>query len=404
MDAVRVAWRNLWRNRTRTVICLSAAGIGTAILMLVFGLFLGLSRQLVYSVTGLGTGDVQVHAPGYLSEPSLWTTIEDPQAIIAFAGQTGSRAAPRGLGGALVGLGDRSVGALVHGVDPRAEREMGRLPGHVGSGRYLDEAVPRGIVIGRLLARALKAKVGSQLVVLAQAADGSLGNDIFTVVGIMKSIGSGPDRSHAFVLRRDFDELFALDGAVHEIALLAPKKRGAQWLAGRLSERFPGAEVRTWRQLRPAVADLVAVFDASIWLPAALFLLAASLGIVNTILMATYERIPEFGMIRSLGASPWRIVRDVAAEGVLIGVAATVFGGVLGAGLCYFGAVHGFDFSSDQPFELGGMVVDPIVRVRITPAVIGFPIVSMWAVSLLAALYPAFKAARIKPVEALTHI
>ncbi len=402
-DALVLAWRNLWRNRTRTAICLSATGFCTAILMLVFGLFLGLSQQLVRSVTSMGTGDSQVHAQGYLSEPSIWTTIENPKAIVAAAKQKGARAAPRALGGALLALSDKSVGVLLHGVDPKAERQVSKLPGHMESGGYLDEEASKGIVIGNKLARALDAKVGSQPVAVVQAADGSTGNEIFTVVGILKSVGSGPDRSHAFVLRREFEELFGMQGAVHEIALVAAKPPGAHPLTEQLSAQFPQADAQTWQQLQPVVADTVAVFDASIWFPAALFLLAAALGILNTILMATYERIPEFGIVRALGASPWRIIRDVAIEGLVLGVVATVVGSILGGALCYFGAVNGFDFSSDQPLELAGIVVDPVVHVRVTPAVILFPIASMWVVSTLAALYPAVKAARINPVEAMTH-
>lgn len=404
MNDFRIAWRNIWRNRARTVICLSTMAICTSILMLVFGLFLGLSQQLERSVTSMGVGNAQVHARGYLSEPSLWNIVGNAGAIMADAAQTKVRAAPRGIGSALLCLGEKTTGALVHGINPSAEQRVSRLPSHIGSGKYLDGKVSKGIVIGCKLARALDAKVGSKLVALTQAADGTTGNDIFTVVGILNPVGAVPDRSHAYILGRDFDNLFALKHAVHEIAFVVPEQLEARRFAERISARFPQVEALPWQRLQPAVADAVAVFDASIWFPAALFLLAATLGILNTILMATYERVPEFGMIRSLGASPWRIVRDIATEGLVLGVLATLIGGALGAGLCYFGSVNGFDFGSSQPLELSGIVVDPIIHIKVTLPVIGFPIASMWFVSLLASLYPALKAAHLNPIEAMRHI
>ena len=300
----RQAWRNLWRNPRRTFITMTAVGLNAAILIAVYSLMDGLLKQTVANVTDLVIGEVQIHVPKYLVNRSIYSALSKPGAILAEMDSAGVAAAPRSYGYGLVARESKSAGALFWGVDPARERKAFDLSRHMLRGRFLGDE-PRGkIVLGRKLARTLNAEVGSELVVVVQAADGSLGNELFLVEGILKTAGEVIDRNAALLHQADFRDLFVSGGRIHEIALNSRGNPGLDEVAGIAARSAPGAEVRTWRQLVPSLSDMLNLFDASIGLFGLVFFLAGGLGVMNTMLMATFERVREFGILKGPGGRP----------------------------------------------------------------------------------------------------
>ena len=166
-----------------------------------------------------------------------------------------------------------------------------------------------------------------------------------------------------------------------------------------------GAELLTWKKILPQLADMVQLFDAVIWIFGLIFMLAAALGVVNTLLMSTFERIHEFGVLKALGAGPLRIVRDVAAEAFLLALLSTLIGVAVGVVATVYLQHHGIDLSGlGGDITFGGVAFNPIWRATLTARIVWVPVVSMWLVCVLAALYPAAKAARLNVVRALTHV
>ena len=220
MLTFKLAWRNLWRNGKRTSISLAAIGIGTAIVIAIYGLTWGMMAQRVGNVTNIVVGEGQVHAPGYLKDRSIYKTIGDPEGILETAKHGGVGAAARSCGFGLVSHGTKSAGAMFWGVDPDVERAVFDLPKHVrNGGGFLASKPRRGMVLGTKLARSLNVDAGDEIVAVVQAADGSLGNELFTVTGILKTVGEGIDRSAAIIHRSDFQELFVCGDIIHEIAV-----------------------------------------------------------------------------------------------------------------------------------------------------------------------------------------
>jgi ABC-type lipoprotein release transport system permease subunit len=213
------AWRNLWRNGRRTAITLAAVMLSTAILVVTRALMQGMAEGAIRNATALGVGEVQVHAPGYLTGRSFYQALPDPAGVLAAARAGGVAAAPRSYGYGLVAHDTKSAGAVFWGLDPAVERATFDLAAHVVSGSFLAAQSARGAVIGRKLARSLGAGVGDELVVVVQAADGSLGNELYTVAGVLEAVGEEIDRSAVLVHRADFEELFVAGGRVHEVAL-----------------------------------------------------------------------------------------------------------------------------------------------------------------------------------------
>lgn len=402
MNTLQYGWRNLWRNTRRTCITLAAVTLSTTILIASYGLMDGLMEHAVSNATNLVVGEVQVHAQGYREDHSIYKALTRPDLILLAAKQHDVAAAPRRYGYGLVAVGTKSAGARFWGVAPALERNTFDLAQHLDKGRFLAETSQRGIVLGQKLARSLKAKIGSEIVVVVQAADGSLGNDLYTVTGILKAAGDSIDRNAALIHEADFVELFVSGERIHEVALNSRGKVSPEKLTELLSIAAPEEEIMNWRQLLPEVSDMVNLFDVSILIFGLIFLLAAGMGVMNTMLMATYERIREFGILKALGATPWRIVMDVATEALVLAALGTVLGTILGLAGSYYLQEVGLDLSIFAgTYSVGGVAFDPIWRATISFKMVYLPVVLMLLIGLVASLYPATLAARLDPVRAI---
>ena len=406
MDLVRLAWRNIWRNGKRTAITASAIALNTAILIVSYGLMLGLVEQMVRTATRMAVGDVQVHAQGFRSDRSLYKTIEHPAQILAAARDKGLAAAARAQGFGLVSSGIKSSGAIFWGVDPAAEREAFEMPTQLLQGSYLGEPARQEVVLGQKLARSLRAEVGCEIVAVVQAADGSLGNELFRVSGILKAISEDLDRTLAIVHRDDYATLFVAPGKIHEIAIWGRGALEPSEVVRRLDVAGAGEEMLTWQELQPQLAALVQVYDVAIWIFGLVFLLAAGLGVMNTMLMATFERIREFGILKAIGTTPWRIVRDVALEAWMLALVSTAVAVVLGGLGAWYLKIQGLDLSifSSRSFSIAGLAFQTQWKGVLTVGVVLIPVVAMWLVCVLSSLYPAIKAARLDPVRAIHHV
>jgi ABC-type lipoprotein release transport system permease subunit len=401
---LRFAWRNLWRNTRRTGITLAAVLLNTAILIIFYGLNEGLIQNMVRNSTQLVVGEAQAHAPGYLEDRSFYKSLDRPEERVKAMEAAGVGAAPRSFGYGLVSVGSKSAGAVFWGIDPSRERAVLDLPRHVMQGRFLADRPERGAVLGRKLARSLNAEVGSEIIVVVQAADGSLGNELYTVTGILKSAGEAIDRGAVMLHRSDFEALFVSGGRVHEIVLNAKGRVPMEELAGKARALMPGADVKTWRQLLPLLSDMLRIMDGALAVFGAIFFLAGGLGVMNTMLMATYERIREIGIQKALGATPLRIVAGVTAEALVLALAATAGGALLGLACTYYLKTVGIDTTSFAgEFTFSGMAFDPVWHAVLRLKVVVLPVVIMWVTCTLAALYPAVLAARLDPVRAIHH-
>ena len=405
MNTWRVAWRNLWRNRRRTAITVISIAISTFSLVVLFSLMFGMVDQLVRNATELGVGQVQVHAPEYLTEPTIDKSVREPQAIVDWADARGIPAAPRSMGVGLLAKDAQSSGIQFWGVDAARERSVGKLADHLAQGTFVTHGPAKSIVIGSKLARALDAQLGTELVALVQARDGSLGNALFRVTGILKSVSEGFDGGVALISREDFSELFVTGDAVHELVFSSGGRVATDEVERLVDAAARGNDVQSWQTIVPMLADFVVLFNRVNFLISCIFFIAAGLGVLNTMLMASYERIPEFGLIRALGASPWRVVREVAAEAALLGALGSAVGGLLGLARCLRLESNGIDLSQvGNSLSMSGVALDPVWRALVTPTSVLFPIVSMCVICVIAAVHPALKAARLSPLQSLNHV
>lgn len=402
-STTRIAWRSLWRNRRRTALALAAIGLSTAVVLAFNGVVRAYGDWMVDTITGPLLGDVQVHSPGWRKDRGVERTLPDASATIAklrrdpaIGGASGRAYAP-----VLVAARDEGFAAIVIGVDPGSEAQpMGLLA------RASELPSGRRILVGRKLAVTIGARPGDELALVGQGVDGSFANDLYVVAAVVETPVDMVNRQAIVMELGEAQRLFAMTDEVHEIVIhLRPGADGAA-LARRLASELPGAEVLEWRAIAPDLVNLVELVDAAWLFVLILVFVAAAAGIANTMLISTFERTRELGMLLALGTRPLRIVAMVVLEGLALALVGVVAGFALGAGLVAIFHQVGFDLAEltgGGPSEVSfaGMAWS----MRLFPTL--YPIdfirifVAVMVTALLAAAWPAIRAARLQPVAAL---
>ena len=204
MKIVKVSWRNLWRNSTRTNMTIAAVSLCVAILIIFQSLIVGLIGKAVYNTTNLVVGEVQIHAIGYLDDRSIYKSLKNIEDIRAVAKENNIGIVERSYGFGLISSGTKSAGTQFWGINPESELKYFDFANHIDEGNFLTKKSLNKVVLGKKLARSLAADVGTELVVFVQGADGSLGNELFYVTGILENVADNIDRGAAFILKDDF--------------------------------------------------------------------------------------------------------------------------------------------------------------------------------------------------------
>ena len=404
MKTIEVSWRNLWRNRTRTNVTIAAVALCIAILIIFQSMIVGLIEKAVFNTTNLVIGEVQIHANGYLNDKSLYKDLKNTEKIKSIAKKNNIGLVERSYGFGLISSGTKSAGTQFWGVNPESELMHFDFAKHINQGTFLNSSSSNKIVLGNKLALSLAAEVGTELVVFVQGADGSLGNDLFYVSGILKNVAENIDRSAAIILENDFNILFSSNNMIHEIALNSKGNFEAEEIQNLMSAEIKDVEIDTWKQLMPTIAlmtEKMSVFMRTLF--SLIFTIAAGLGVMNTMIMSTYDRMKEFGIIRAIGATPWRIIKQVSLEAIILTFIASIIGTIVGLSVALYFQKYGFDVSGQGNFSFGGVVMDPIWKASVSLGIILLPIGLMMLTSILSSLYPASIAARIKPVEAIHY-
>ena len=413
----RVAWRNLWRNRGRTLITASGLAFGYLSAVLMVGLTDGMSAELIENGTRLLVGQVQVHAHDYLPERNMHRTVGGYEGtdLGAFLSRIESHAdvvaaAPRLYGGGLVSSGERTQAALLLGVDPDRESRVSVLLSRLEAGR-LPRPGAREVLLGAELARQLELSPGDEVVVVAPAADGSMGNDLYTLVGLFRTGTPALDANYGVLALGDLQLLMAMDpGRVHEVALTVSRPWDTPAIASALDthlasgpdEGGPRVAVKAWTELRPELAEAIGLMDSLNFIIVLIIFGMAVFGVANTMLIGTFERRKEFAVVRALGSANTGVSRTVVYEGVILGAVSLVAGALLTWPLLVWFHNAPPDLSAFiGGFSWSGSQWRPILRVEYS---VDAPVISALALfftAIVAAVYPAWRATRVPPADAL---
>jgi ABC-type lipoprotein release transport system permease subunit len=404
-STLRIAWRNLWRNRRRTGLAVAAIGLAVALVLFYHALLRAYGDWILETLTGPMLGHVQIHAPEWRKDRAMDRTLRNVSAVLGELRRDPDieSAEVRIYAPALAALGEEGFAVVVLGVDWEAESRPNRLLSGAATPRARGRAL-----MGKNLAEMMGVREGDEVAIVGQGADGSLANDLFRVEGLVSSPVDFLNRQGVVLSLDEAQTLFAMPDEAHEVVVHARDPENAKPLASRLASlpALAGAEALDWQNIAPEMLSFVEIVDVAGIFALALVFVAATAGVANTMLMATFERTRELGMLLALGAAPGRIVRMILAESIALGLTGAALGGALGALVVAVTHETGLDFAAltgGGPSEISfaGLLWSLRFYPSLALADVVRTILAVLLTSFVASIWPALRAARLEPARAL---
>ena len=412
----RIGWRNLGRNPKRTVLTALGLAVGFFAVVFIVGWSQGLMVEMVESATSLVNGQIEIHDAEYRPDRSLYDTIggrdgADIDALLRVldADPAVTAAAPRVYSGGLVSSGQATAAGMFMGIDPVRELTLSRFLDPLIDGR-MPQPGRNELLVGEEMARQLAVGLGEELVIVASGADGSMANDLFTLVGVFGTGLVELDSTFAVMPLGDLQTLVVLaPERIHEIAVATTDPWIAEATAARLADAFLPTgrplEVVAWTTLNPAMVEYVALGDSMYFIIVIIVFAIAIFGVANTMVMATYERRREFAVMLALGATPGSVRAIVLYEAVALGVLSLAIGAVITFPLMVWFHNAPPDMSwAIADVTLMGALLSPSLRVEYDPQFWVVAALALFATALLASLLPAWRAARVPPADTLSAL
>jgi putative ABC transport system permease protein len=398
---LRLAVRNLFRQGKRTLFTGLSMLVGFVLASFFIGWADGTYNHIIDGFTRNRLGHIQIHRDGYLDDPSLYKTIEDPAGVernIETAAHIDSWT-PRIYVAGLASVGDQSAGARIIGIDPDREDRTTNIAEKLVKGAYFGSQ-PNQAVIGRTLATVLEAGVGDELIIVSQAADGSIANDIYDIIALIDTGDPGLNRSAVYLRLADAQTLFVLEGRVHEIAVTVDNLNHVRKVTDDLRHRLAGRdlEVDPWQVFASEFYKAMQADKNGMYLSLVVVVMVVAITILNTVLMSVLERQKEYGVLKAIGTRPGRIVGMVVTETSLLAVASILLGSILGFLLNWYFSRHGIALAN--PIEWGSVQFQ-YMKGEINARSFYLPSLTVIATSLLVCLPPALRAARTVPAETM---
>ena len=409
MEKLRLAWRNLWRNRRRTIITLTAISFSIMLVQAFHNLSFGVYESMVDSGVRAGSGHIAIYHTGYLNtrdEALTFQLASLPETIEQIPGVV--QVLPRIYLPALAQTSRESRGIVLIGVEPTKERLINPFLQNLSDQSMIRKSDSRDAIIGQRLLNELQIKLGQKFVVTAQHRNGSLHSELLRVRGVIKTGMRDVDNSLVLIGSQRAAMISGHVGNVHELAIILK----SAWLdrqvfpeVAKHLANYPSVEAVNWEQAMPNLANAIKLDYASQKFIFLIILLIVTIGVINTMLMSVMERMREFGVILALGSTPVKLGSLILLEALILGCISALLGSFLGCLATWFLATVGIDLETFIPetLEFGGVVFDTVLRANWdVPWMIQIAIYLI-GLTVLAALYPAVKAGRISPVEGMRH-
>ncbi len=402
---LKIAFRNIFRQKRRTILTALAMIVGFTLSSIVIGLSDGAYSNIIEMFTGSRIGHIQVHREGYHDKPSIYKTISDYESIgETIHSNTNVKAwTPRVYAGGLGSVGEKSTAVRIIGVDVARETKATQFDKKVFEGNTLAKTASREAVIGKGLARTLSATLGSKIVIFSQAADGSIANDEYTIVGITESDDNITDRITCYLHIEDAQELFVLEGRVHEIVVIVSNINKVGKITEAIKESLNDStfEVLPWQVVAKSFYDAMQTDKQGDAVARLIIMLIVAIGVLNTVLMSVLERTREYGVLKAVGTKPIQIFWLVICEVVIITIGSIAIGALLGVIINYVLSIHGLTYA--EGLTLGGVEFGTMYA-EVNAQCVLIPGITVMLSATLVGLFPAIKAARIMPAKAMrTH-
>ncbi len=400
----RLSWKNIWRNPLRSGSVIIAVLLGTWAAIFLSSFFSGMYEQHIQNELDNHVGHLQIHSPEYLKEARTNHYIASPDSVIQVLNQTPyvQSYSKRTLVTGLASSSANNFGVSIVGVLPDRERRVSSIHEQMVEGTYIDTTRRNPVVIGRPLAERLKLDVGSKVVLQFQDLSNDITAGLFRVSGLYSTNNERFDESHVFVHRNDLSNLIGKPNLTHEIIVRVDDYHKADAYANSLNTRMDPT-IESWQDVSPMLRYINSSLDTMMFVFMAIIILALTLGIINTMLMAVLERTQEIGMLMAIGMNRSYIFLMILWETFLLTLTGVPLGMLMSWGSIRSLQNTGIDLSafSEGLRQYGlGTRVYPILD----PDHFLYLALMVAAAALLAAIYPAWKALKLNPVEAIRKI
>ena len=411
---MKMAWRNIWRNTRRSI--LTAAAIAFACLLLVFMLSFqfGSYATMINASVKIHTGHIQVQHPEYHEKKEVRLVVPHPDRVDAVLESVAGVSAytHRSEAFSLASSAERTHGALVTGIDPPREARVSKIRSQVRSGGYLAPEDSQQALVGALLAKNLNLNIGDEITLLGQGRDGSIAASVVWVKGIFSTGIDDYDRAAIHIPLKTFQEIYSMGDAVHAVVLIADSLDSVPAVKSELRQKLrqmdaePGAEslrVLDWDELMPGLRQSIQMDLISGAIFYFILILVVAFSILNTFLMAIFERTREFGVLMAIGTDSRRLTRILLAESMTLTAIGILTGIVLGCLITAYFQTRGIDISgSSELLSQFGITGRLYPKLTVLSASCGPAAVLV--ITFVAALWPALKVRRLSPVEAMRHV
>lgn len=404
---LKLAWRNVWRNKRRSAITVASIACGLAAIMFGQSMIKSIQLQLVEKATGIIIGHIRVMTTGNDDPKIPDKPIRDTAAVARVLEGERSISAfePRILITGLVASPATSKGALVIGTDPERDPRITTISSYLKTGRWMRSGA-REIVFGSRMAKVLDVRLGEKVVIMAQASDGSMGAEAFRLVGVYESGSQSFDAQIVYIPVAALQELLVLGDRVTDFIIKVKDPEEVDAVRARIAsalQEHKDVVVHTWREVDREIVGIQNYQNALLLIVLGVVFAIVALGILNTLLMSLFERVREFGVLMAIGAKPRTVMAMVIMESLLLGGVGLILGVGLGSALIvHFGR-------AGLPLPIGEAIAyfmpfDTVIFLRFSWGRHWYALVTVIATCVLAALPPALRAARLKPAEALRHV
>jgi ABC-type lipoprotein release transport system permease subunit len=362
----------------------------------------GAYNNIIDMFTRNQMGHLQVHHKDYLDRPSMYKTVDNLPAIERVLKETEAVEswAPRLYSAGLASVGEKCAGVRIIGIDPHQENRTTDFQQKVTQGRMFSQSPAGEVIIGKGVAKVLNAQLEDEVVIVSQAADGSIANDLYRIVGILDSGDEIGDRTAFYLPLTVAQELLVLEGRVHEVALTVQHLDDVRGVNRQLQQKIenPKLSVEPWQVFARSFYIAMKADKEGMWIMLVIIVLVVAIGVLNTVLMSVLERRREYGVLKAVGTKPSQIVKMVLMEVNILGIICIIAGTAVGLLLNYIFSVHGY--SLPEPLTYGGMKFQHMFS-EINARSFYIPTITVIISATLVSLFPAIKAARTDPARSM---
>jgi putative ABC transport system permease protein len=402
---IKLAWRNIWRNKRRSFLTLAAVTFAVLMAIGMRGIQLGTYALNIRTAVELFSGYLQIQEKGYNDTPKLSLCFSEGQKLkSALESTKGIQSySSRVYADGLISFKDNSRGVAIFGIEPVKEKKVTTFVENIDSGQFFTSDSSNEIVLGSQLLKNLNARIGDKIVLLAQGFDGSLGNQKYEIVGTVRLGVQEMEATVVFMGLKAAQSLLALGNKVNVIVIRANDLNNLNEIRNNLGAKLPNKSltVLPWNKVNPELQQAIQLDNISGILFLGILIVIVAFGILNTVLMSVTERFREFGVVLSIGMPQKKLTYLVYIETLFIALIGLIFGNLLGYFVNYYLILHPIVFGGElkRLYELYHFL--PELRSSLQISIFIYVSFSIIGISILSCLYPAYRVYKLEPLKGI---